>query len=87
MKLIKLNNEPICIEFRDYKLPKEINLEPCFEWNGDVIYLKDCIRTQNPWDFDMNLPKFIHGYFPNYPNNLLLEIVGGFALNIYKIVD
>lgn len=85
MKVSKLNSEPIEIDFKIYE-PKSLELEPCFKWDDEIIYLKDCIRTPNPWDFDTNLPKFIHGYFPNYPYTLLIEIVQGYAINLYEII-
>ena len=83
---IKLNTDPVKIEFRDYRPPEqELLMEPCVEWKGNTYYFKDLMRTKNnPWVGNLNYPDFIDCYDPYNIEPLHFEILDGYAVNIYQ---
>ncbi len=85
-KFKKLNDKPITIDFKKYEPRQEpLELEPCFEWKGQTYYLIEFMRAHNnPWTGDLGYPQFIYGYHAYDIDPIYIEIVDGYAVNIYE---
>lgn len=88
MSYIKLNIEPIEIEFVEDEHDATKDYISSFWWNNKRYYLQDFTRTHNnPWVYN-NFPEYIHGYeSDNYFHPLFIEIVGDEAVNVYEEVE
>ena len=84
-KFIKLNDEPIEIEYVEDEHQEERDFTPSFWFNNRRYYLDDFMRTHNnPWIAD-TYPENIHGYESDeYYNPLYIELIGDEAVNVYK---
>jgi len=83
MKYVKMNDEPIEIQYEEYEDTREF--EPCFHFEDETYWLHNFIRCHNnPWVSD-NFPAHIHGYeAENYYHPLFIELIGDIAVNVYE---
>ena len=86
---IKLNDEPIEIEYVADEHQEEKDFEPSF-WlaapgYNKRYYLDDFMRTHdNPWIVS-DFPDYIHGIeSDNYYRPIYIEIIDGAAVNVYE---
>ena len=87
-KYIKLNNEPINIEYVPDEHDPAKDFEPSFWWWNRRYYLEDFIRTHNnPWLGEV-YPEHIHGYEANnWRDPLYISIAdGGETLDLFEEV-
>ena len=83
---VKLNDEPIEIEYVADEHEEENDLKPSFWFNNKRNFLENFIRTHNnPW-VGGEWPEYIHGYESDvYYKPLFTELVGGDqAVNVYE---
>ena len=82
---IKLNDEPIEIEFVEDEHDGARDFTPSFWWNNRRYYLDDFTRTHNnPW-IGGEWPENIHAFESNeYYSPLYIELVGDEAVNVYE---
>ena len=86
MDYVKLNEEPIEIEYVEDEHDEERDFQPSFWFENRRYFLNDFMRTHNnPWIGD-NYPDYIHGYEADeYYHPLFIELVGGdVAVNVYR---
>ena len=82
---IKVNEEPIEIEYVPDEHEEENDFKPSFWWNNRRYFLENFIRTHNnPW-VGGEWPDYIHGYeAESYWNPVFIELIGDEAVNIYE---
>ena len=86
-QFIKLNDEPIEIEFVEDEHDETRDFEPSFWFNNRRYYLEDFIRVHNnPWISSTDdFPENIHGMeHDSYYNPLFIETLGGSTVNVYQ---
>ena len=82
---IKINDEPIEIEYIEDEHDETRDFEPSFWVNNRRYYLNDFLRTHNnPW-IGGDFPEYIHGVeTENYYNPIYIELIGSDAVNVYE---
>lgn len=85
MEYVKMNNEPIEIEYVEDEHDETKDFEPSFWYYNRRYYMADFIRCHNnPWVWD-NFPAHIHGYeAENYYHPIYIELIGSDAVNVYE---
>jgi len=83
---VKMNEEPIEIEYVEDEHEAARDFTPSFWHNNRRYYLNDFIRTHNnPWTAGAEFPEHIHGYeAENYFHPLFIELVNDEAVNVYE---
>ena len=89
LNFVKLNDEPIEIEYVEDEHDESRDFQPSFWWWNRRYYLDDFIRIHNNlWVSPVydEYPEYIHAYeSDNYHNPLYVEIVdGGDYINVYE---
>lgn len=83
-EFVKVNDEPIEIEYVEDEHNEERDFQPSFWFNNRRYYLDDFLRTQSAWT-NMDVPDYIHGYeADNYHNPLFIELIKDEAVNVYE---
>lgn len=82
---IKINDEPIEIEYIEDEHDEERDYEASFWVNNRRYYLSDFLRTHNnPW-VGGDFPEYIHGVeTEEYYNPIYIELIGDEAVNVYE---
>lgn len=82
---IKLNDEPIDIEYVEDEHDTSRDFTPSFWYWNKRYYIGDFIRVHNnPWIND-DFPENIHGIeSENYYNPIFIEVIDGEQVNVYK---
>lgn len=82
---VKLNDEPIEIEYVEDEHDEEYDFQPSFWWNNQRYHLNDFIRAKNnPW-VSTEFPDFIDAYeAEEYYHPLFIELVDDYAVNIWE---
>lgn len=82
---IKINDEPIEIEYIEDEHDETRDYEPSFWVNNRRYYLNDFTRTHNnPW-MGGDFPDFIHGVeTEEYYHPIYIELIGDEAVNVYE---
>ena len=85
-EFIKVNEEPIEIEYTEDEHEERNDFKPSFWWNNRRYFLENFIRTHNnAWTGPVEYPKHIHAYeADNYYKPLYLEFIGDEAVNVYE---
>ena len=85
-EFIKLNDEPIMIEYVEDEHDSENDLEPSFWFRNHRYYLKDFgLCHNNPWISDGGIPENITAMeYDNYYNPLFIEVISCEEINIYE---
>ena len=85
---VKLNREPIGIEYVPDETDSGKDFEPSFMWRGQRHYTSDFVRCHNnPYISDV-FPEYIHGYeVESYYGALFVEIVSSEEVNVYERVN
>lgn len=83
---IKLNKEPIGIEYIPDEHEEENDFKPSFWFNNKRYFLENFIRCHNNlFGGSDNFPEYIHGYeSEEYYNPLYIELISDEAVNVYK---
>ena len=83
---VKLNDEPIPIEYVEDEHEESRDFQPSFWWYNRRYYLDDFIRCHNnPWYPGYGIPDHIHGVeADNYRSPLFIELIGDDAVNVYR---
>lgn len=86
---VKLNDEPVEIEFVEDEHEAENDFKPSFWWRNRRYFLENFTRTHgNPWMgtwIDDPYPEHIHTMeADNYYRPLFIELVGDEFVNIYE---
>ena len=89
LNFVKLNDEPIEIEYVEDEHDESRDFQPSFWWWNQRYYLDDFIRIHNnPWVSPVydEYPEYIHAYESNnYHNPLYIEITDdGDYVNVYE---
>lgn len=82
---IKINDEPIEIEYIEDEHDETRDFEPSFWVNNRRYYLNDFLRTHNnPW-IGGDFPEYIHGVKADaYYHPIYIELIGSDAVNVYE---
>lgn len=82
---IRLNTEPISIEYVPDEHEEKNDFKPSFWFNNKRYFIEDFVRVHNnPWIND-TFPEFIHAMEQdNYFNPLFIELINDETLNIYE---
>ena len=85
VEYVRVNEEPIEIEYVLDEHEEENDFKPSFWWNNRRYFLENFIRTHNnPW-VSGEWPDYIHGYeAESYWNPVFIELIGDEAVNIYE---
>ncbi len=86
-KYIKLNEEPIEIEYVEDEHDETRDFQPSFWWWNERHYLDNFIRVHNNPHMGgiQDAPEYIHGYeADNYYNPLFIELIEDVAVNVYE---
>ncbi len=85
MSFIKLNDEPVLIEYVEDEHEAERDFTPSFWFENSRHYMDDYIRVHNnPWMSD-TFPEHIHAMESNeYYHPLYLELVDSEHVNVYR---
>lgn len=82
---IKINDEPIEIEYIEDEHDETRDFEPSFWVNNRRYYLGDFLRCHdNPWNCG-DFPEYIHGMEADeYYHPIFIELIGDEAVNVYE---
>ena len=82
---IRLNTEPISIEYVPDEHEEKNDFKPSFWFNNKRYFIDDFVRVHNnPWINDI-FPEFIHAMEQdNYFHPLFIELIDDETLNIYE---
>lgn len=85
-EFIKLNDEPILIEYVEDEHDSELDYKSSFWFRNHRYYLKDFVRCHNnPWISDTGIPENITGMEDdNYYNPLFIEVISAEEINVYE---
>lgn len=85
MAYIKINEEPVEIEYVEDEHNEERDFEPSFWINNRRYFIADFIRTHNnPW-VGGEWPDYIHGFeAEEYYHPIYIELIGDYAVNVYE---
>ena len=86
MEYVKMNGEPIEVEYVEDEHEEANDFKPSFWYGNRRYFLDNFIRCHNnPWSSD-NFPEHIHGYEADeYYHPIFIELVGGDqAVNVYE---
>ena len=90
MAFVKINEEPIEIEYVEDEHEESRDFDPSFWYYNKRYYLDDFIRVHdNPWMTFGGLldewPEYIHGVEADeYYHPLYIELIGDEAVNVYE---
>jgi len=85
-EFVKLNDEPIEIEYVPDEHEEENDFKPSFWFNNRRYFLENFVRTHNnPWIGDAGFPEEIHAYEADtYWRPLFIELIDDSAVNVYE---
>ena len=86
-EFVKINEEPIPIEYVEDEHEESRDFEPSFWWWNRRYYLDDFIRMHNnPWIGNgSEFPDYIHGMESDqYFHPVFIELVDGEYVNVYE---